>query len=197
MITPRTALSIPALSIAAAVALAAPASAAETYTLDPSHARVSFTVGHLGFSDVLGMFDTIEGELTLDEADPSTATVSVTIDSSSIDTGWDARDEHIRADDFLSVADFPDITFTSTNVEVTGETTAIVTGDLTILGVTNEITLDATLNGLGANPLSGTPTVGFDATTTIDRTAFGNETYAPAIAAELPVTVSIEFTRPE
>lgn len=186
-----------ALAALLSSALAAPALAAETYVLDPSHARLSFTVGHLGFSDVLGMFDTIEGTLTLDEETPANSSVSITIDASSIDTGWDPRDQHIRTADFLDVENAPEITFQSTSVEVTGEDTATVTGDLTLLGNTQSITLDVTLNQLGDNPLSGTPTVGFDATTTIDRTAFGNETYAPAIAAELPVVASFEFTKAE
>ncbi len=171
--------------------------AADTYALDPSHARLSFTVGHLGFSDVLGMFDTVEGTLTLDEENPANSSVSITIDASSIDTGWDARDTHIRTGDFLDVENSPTITFESTSVEVTGDTTATVTGDLTLLGQTQPVTLDVTLNQLGDNPLSGTPTVGFDATTTIDRTAFGNDTFAPAIAPELPVVVSFEFTKAE
>lgn len=177
--------------------LASSALAAETYVVDPSHARVSFTVGHLGFSDVLGMFDTVDGTLTLDEENPANSSVSITIDASSIDTGWDPRDEHIRTPDFLNVAEHPEITFESTAVEVTGDESATVTGDLTILGQTQAVTLDVTLNQLSANPMSGTPTVGFDAMTTIDRTAFGNETFAPNIAAELPVSISVEFTKAE
>ncbi len=184
-------------SSALAALVSTSALAAETYTLDPSHARLSFTVGHLGFSDVLGMFDTVEGTLTLDEENPANSSVSIAIDASSIDTGWGPRDEHIRTADFLDVENAPEITFQSTSVEVTGEETATVTGDLTLLGITQTITLDVTLNQLGDNPLSGTPTVGFDATTMIDRTAFGNETYAPAIAAELPVVASFEFTKAE
>ena len=181
----------------AAFVLAAPAIAAETYKVDPSHARVSFTVGHLGYSDVLGNFDAVDGTLTLDEEDPANSSVSITIDASSIDTGWDPRDEHIRTADFLGVEDNAEITFESTAIEVTGDNTAKVTGDLTMLGQTQPVTLDVTLNQLGANPMSGTPTVGFTGTTTVDRTAFGNDTFAPAISTELPVTVSMEFTKAE
>ena len=200
MTTSKRRRAAPALlgtALLASSALLTTATAAETYAIDPSHARVSFEVGHLGFSDVLGMFDKIDGTLTLDEENPANSSVSITIDAASIDTGWDARDEHIRTPDFLGVEANPEITFESTSVEVTGDDTATVTGDLTLLGQTQAVTLDVTLNQLGANPLSGTPTVGFDATTTIDRTAFGNETYAPAISAELPVTISIEFTKAE
>ena len=188
---------LPALAFAATTAAASTALAApETYTIDPSHARVSFTVGHFGFSDVLGMFDTIDGTLTLDREEPSNSSVSITIDAASIDTGWEERDTHIRTDDFLGVENNPEITFESTSVEMTGDDTATVTGDLTLLGETQPVTLDVTLNGEGEGPF-GNQVIGFNATTTIDRTAFGNETFAPAVAAELPVEASIEFQKAE
>lgn len=186
----------PAFVLAAGLA-ATPALAADTYALDPSHVALSFTVDHLGFSDVRGQFDEMEGTLTLDEADPTNSSVTITIQADSIDTGWDARDQHIRQPDFLNVAEYPTIVFESTSVEMTGDETATVTGDLTMLGQTHPVTLDVVLNGLGENPLSGTPTVGFSATTEVDRTRFGNETFAPAIGTVLPVELSMEFTRAE
>jgi len=186
-------------SLILAVSLAtAPLSAlAADWTLDKSHTIVSFEVNHLGFSTTQGVFRNVDAEITLDIDNIEAAEVSVTIDAASIDTFWEARDEHVRGSDFLDVENHPAITFVSTGVSKTGDTTAEVTGDLTILGETQPITLDAVLNKAGPNPFDDTKQVaGFRLTGEIDRTAFGISYGAPAIGTVIPVTIDLEIGAP-
>ncbi|MGF1501095.1 MAG: YceI family protein [Paracoccaceae bacterium] len=185
----RTALAVAA---ALSLALAAPA-VAEPYVLDKSHAHVTFTVGHLGFSDVHGQFREFDAEIDLDVDAIENSRVRFVIQSASVDTFWPARDEHIRGGDFLNAAQFPEIVFASTAIEPTGGETAKVTGDLTIRDVTREITFDAKLNKIGPSPFDASKTIaGFTITGEIDRTEFGITYAAPAVSAVIPVVISLE-----
>jgi polyisoprenoid-binding protein YceI len=166
------------------------------WTVDPSHTSVTFTVNHLGFSDVTGVFRDWDADVTFDPDDLAATAVTFTIDAASVDTLWPARDEHIRAADFLDVANHPEIVFVSTGVETTGDTSAVMTGDLTIRGVTQPVSFDATLNNLGPNPFNPSQQIaGFTITGEIDRSAFGIDFGAPAIGAVLPVTINVELTQ--
>ncbi len=200
----RPALPYVATAAAAALALAfafyaAPAGAQEdetvrsgTYQIDESHVHAMFKVSHLGFSETIGGFDKISGTFTLDAENPSNSSVNVTIDTASIDSGWDARDDHLRNADFFNVEEYPEMTFVSTSVEPTGDNTATVTGDLTMLGETHPVTLDVTLNGAGAHPFSGKYIAGFSATGTLDRTQWGMDYGAPAVGSEVELTITAE-----
>lgn len=171
---------------------------AELYTLDASHSQVIFSYNHLGMSTTFGMFSGFEGELMLDEDDPSASTVSVSIPTSAMFTGWEARDAHLQSADFLGTMDDSLVTFVSTGVEVTGDDTAIITGDLTINGTTASVELDTVLNMVGAHPapqMGGAMAAGFTGTTTILRSDFGAGAFAPFVSDELDVTVSIEAIR--
>ncbi len=184
-----------AATLALPAALAVPAGAAETYSFDQSHTDVVFRVSHFGLSDTLGRFNRTEGTLVLDEAAPENAKVEVTIQAASLDTNHEARDEHLRSADFFDVDSHPTITFVSTAIERTGEATAEVTGDLTLLGVTRPVVLEVTLNALQPHPLpqmNGVMTAGFSASATIERTAFGMDTYAPAIGDEVEIILEVE-----
>ncbi|MEM9108361.1 MAG: YceI family protein, partial [Pseudomonadota bacterium] len=135
------------LALAAVLAVATPfTAAAEPYVLDKSHAHVKFEVGHLGFSTTHGQFRKFDADISFDSGNVEATKVTFTIDAASVDTLWDARDDHIRGADFLDVANHPEITFVSTKVAPTGTDTADITGDLTIRGVTQPITLQAKLN---------------------------------------------------
>ena len=183
------------LTFAAALALGPLAATAAPWTLDKSHAEIVFTIDHFGFSDVYGRFGAFDAEIDFDPEDIAATKATFTIEATSIDTGFEARDEHIRKADFLNVEEFPQIVFTTTGVEQTGETTAVVTGDLTLHGVTKAVTFDATLNKIGASPLNPEQQVaGFTITGEIDRTEFGIDTYAPAIGAVMPVTITFEMS---
>lgn len=168
------------------------------YALDPSHSQVMFSYTHLGMSTTFGMFSGFEGEIVFDEADPAASSVSVSIPTLAMFTGWDARDEHLQSGDFLGSAEGDLVTFTSTGIEVTGDTTAIITGDLTVNGETAEVALDTVMNFSGAHPapqMNGVPAVGFTATTTVLRSDFGAGAFAPFVSDELDLVISIEATQ--
>jgi len=187
---------MPALLAATAFALPFAAQAAEQYTLDPSHTHVAWHAGHMGFSVPTGIFANITGSLTLDEQNPSASKVEAVIKPAEMVTGIAKFDEHMRGSDFFDVAKFPEATFKSTKVEVTGASTAIVTGDLTIKGVTKPAVLDVKLNKLGENPFSKQKTAGFSATTMIKRSDFGITYGTPHVPDEINLTIESEANVP-
>jgi polyisoprenoid-binding protein YceI len=142
------------------------------WTLDPNHTLVNFVGKHMMFTTVRGHFKNVQGTITLDEADPSRSSVEVEIDTGSLYSGVDYRDNHLRSGDFLDVEKFPKMTFKSTRVEPVDSTHAKVYGDLTIRDVTREVVLDTELTGRGKNPM-GQEVVAFDATTSINRKDWG------------------------
>ena len=184
-------------SILLAGALAATpfAATAAPWTLDKSHAHITFTVNHLGFSTTNGAFREFDMEIDFDPENIGATSVVATINAASIDTFFGKRDEHIRSPDFLNVESHPTITFATTTVTQTGDNTADVMGDLTILGNTLPVTFQAELVQLGPSPFNPEVTVaGMRVSGEIDRTAFGMETYAPAIGAVIPVTIDFEMS---
>ena len=158
-----------ATGLGATGALAEP----EAYTLDPSHSQVLFSYNHLGFSTTYGMFSGFEGEIMFDEDEPAKSSVNVSMPLMSMFTGWEEREEHFMSDDFFGAAEGDMITFSSTGIEVTGEDTAKITGDLSMNGVTKSVVLDTTLNKQASHPMNNKPWLGFDATTTLLRSDFG------------------------
>ena len=144
--------------------------AAGTWTIDPSHSSVAFSVRHLGLSKVRGRFSSFTGDVVIAE-DPTQSGVEVRIDVASIDTRDDKRDEHLRTNDFFNAPEFPTMTFTSTSVSGGGSDWQ-VTGDLTIRGVTRQVVLDATFEGTASDPWGGSRAA-FTATTEVDREEFG------------------------
>lgn len=188
---------VPSLAAALALTLAAPA-IAEPYTLDKSHTAITFQIDHLGFSMTHGRFAKFDADIDFDAEDPAKSSVSFTIDAPSIDTGWGKRDEHVRGPDFLNVEKHPEITFKSTTIEVTGDDTATMTGDLTINGKTQEEKFDVTLRKMGPSPFGKKlMTAGFMAETVIDRTDYGISYGAGAIGNEVPVRVDLEIVKAE
>src|SRR5664280_843792 len=117
-----------------------------TYTLDPAHTRIGFVTRHAMVTKVRGSFDEFEGTAVLNGADPAASTATVTIKAASIDTRNAQRDEHLRSNDFLAMDDYPEITFVSTGARQVDDTTFELTGDLTIKGVTNSITIPFTFS---------------------------------------------------
>jgi polyisoprenoid-binding protein YceI len=183
------------LSLAAAALAAAPAFAAEPWVLDKSHAHVTFQADHLGFSVVHGQFRQFDAEIAFDPENIAASSVSFTIDAASVDTFWPERDTHIRSADFLNVEAHPTITFVSTAVEKTGENTATVTGDLTIIGVTRPATFQATLNQIAPSPFNPDRTIaGFTVTGEIRRADWGMTYGGDAFAAVIPVRVELEMS---
>ncbi len=183
-----------ALALGATPALAAP----ETYELDPGHSQVVFAYDHLGFSSTTGMFAGFEGTIEFDEETPANSSVRVSIPLMSMFTGWEKRDQHFMSDEFFGAKEGDMISFTSTGIEVTGETTAIITGDLTMNGITRSVALDTVMNQKAdAHPMNNRPWIGFDATTTLKRSDFEVDMFAPYISDEVAVRISIEAGKPE
>jgi len=147
---------------------------ANHWEIDPAHTRVEFGVKHMMFTTVRGRFAELEGAIELDPSSPEASSVRVDIPAAGIDTGLEARDEHLRSPDFFDVGNHPTIRFRSSRVtgslELGGEFE--VEGELTIRGVTREVTLTGTFEGTGADPWGGTR-AGFSASTTIDRRDYG------------------------
>jgi polyisoprenoid-binding protein YceI len=183
------------LALAAAL-IAAPAFAApEKFTIDSSHAQIVFTYNHLGYSTGYGMFSGFAGTVNYDAAEPAASTVSVSFPAKLMLTGWQARFDHFMSPDFFDATDDEVVTFTSTAVEVTGEKTGKITGDLTLNGVTKSVVLDAVLTTEGPYPLppfEGKPAVGFNATTTLLRSDYNLGNFAPFISDEVQVEMSFE-----
>ncbi|WP_101068924.1 YceI family protein [Roseovarius salinarum] len=179
-----------AMALTATGALAAP----EKYELDPSHSQVVFSYNHLGYSTTYGVFSGFEGEVMFDEEDPANSSVEVSMPVMSMFTGWEKRFDHFMSDDFFGAEDGDMITFTSTGIEVTGEDTAKITGDLSMNGVTNSVVLDAELNQHKPHPSKeGNPLwAGFDASTTLLRSDYDLGKFAPYVSDEVEVMISIE-----
>ena len=181
----------------ALVAGASMAAAAEKYVLDSSHSQVVFSYNHLGFSTTFGMFSGFEGEIMFDQENPGESSVTVSMPTRSMFTGWEKREEHFMSEDFFGATEDDMITFASTSIEVTGENTALITGDLTMNDITKSVVLDAVLNQAGDHPQAGKPWAGFDATTTLLRSDFGVGLYAPYVSDEIEVRISVEAMKAE
>lgn len=185
-------------SAALGLMLATPALAEpQSYTIDPSHSQIVFSWTHQGFSRTYAMFSGFEGDIAFDAEDPAASSVSVEIPVMSMFTGWEARFDHMMGGDFFGAEEGDMITFTSTGIEVTGENTGKITGDLTVQGTTHAVTLDATLNKSGPSAMTGKEYIGFDATTSFNRSDLGLGGFVPAIGDELRVELSIEASLAE
>ena len=183
---------------ALAVLAAAPAFAeAEKYTLDASHSQIVFSYNHLGYSTNWGMFSGFNGEIMFDQANPAASSVTVSFPVKTMLTGWQERFDHFMSPDFFGATDEEMVTFTSTAIEVTGDTTAKITGDLTLNDVTKSVVLDAVLNQVGDHPMAAKPWAGFSATTTLVRSDFGLGEFAPFVSDEVQVQISIEAMKAE
>jgi polyisoprenoid-binding protein YceI len=149
--------SVTALALVAGVlASTAPASAAD-YVIDTkgAHAAINFRIKHLGFSWLVGRFDTFSGTFSYDDKKPEASVVSVDIDVASINSNHAERDKHIRSADYLDTAQFPKATFVSKSVKMDGDGKATITGDLTLRGVTKPVTIQAQYVGGGDDPWGG------------------------------------------
>ncbi len=158
----------------AAAALVVPGLAfAAQYDIDPSHSQAQFSVRHMMITNVRGEFGKLQGTLNLDEKNLKNSTVEATIETGSINTREDKRDEHLRSPDFFDVANHPKITFKSTGFKKAGKDKYKVAGDLTIRGVTRPVTLDVEIPSTELKDPWGNTKRGASATTEINRKDFG------------------------
>ena len=142
------------------------------YVIDPGHTRIGFVARHAMVTRVRGAFNDFEGSAVVDGADFTKSTGQLTIQAASIDTRNEQRDEHLRSNDFLAMETYPQITFVATDVRQSGPTSLMVTGDLTIRGVTNSITIPFQYEGAATDPF-GNLRVGFEGSAVLNRKDYG------------------------
>ena len=165
-----------------------------TYVLDPAHTRIGFVARHAMVTKVRGQFTDFEGSAVVDPDDFSASTVRLTIQAASIDTRNEQRDGHLRSNDFLALEEHPQITFASTAVVQTGPTSFEVTGDLTIKGVTNAVTVPFEFEGAATDPF-GNQRVGFEGSVVVNRKDWALNWNAPLETGGFLVSekVTLEF----
>lgn len=183
-------------SVALAVLLAVVAASAHavprSYRIDPAHTSVIASWNHLGFSTPVAHFGQVEGTIVYDADKPEASRVEVTLPLTGLDSHVPKLDEHLRSADFFDAARHPLITFRSTRVEAAGTNRLKVTGDLTVRGVTRPVVLDVVVNKVGEHPMTRKPMAGFDATTTLQRSAFGLDRGVPNVSDEVTIRISTE-----
>ena len=164
------------------------------YQIDPTHTATVFSWNHFGFSTPSANFSDIQGTINVDNAKPANSSVNVTIPLSSLNTNVKALDEHLKTADFFDAAKYPNITFKSTKVQALGKNKYKITGNLTVKDVTKPVILDAVLNKQGVHPMTKAESIGFNATTSFDRSAFGIGNYVPNVGDKITVNITTEAT---
>jgi polyisoprenoid-binding protein YceI len=181
-----------------ALAMAATAAAqAGTWQIDPNHTAAQFSVRHLGVSTVRGAFTKVSGSAKHDPADPSKDSLDATIDANSIDTRVEMRDKDLRSPNFLDVEKYPTITFHSRQTKVAGPGKLLITGDLTIHGVTKEVVLDVDGPSAPIKDPWGNQRIGASATTKIKRQDFGVSGLPGVVGDEITITIDAELIQPQ
>jgi len=172
----------------------APATATGTYAIDPTHSRIGFVARHAMVTKVRGSFNEFEGSGSFDAEHPANSRLALTIQAASIDTRNADRDGHLRSNDFFDMETYPEITFVSTAVAPVDDSTYRVTGDLTIKGVTNPVTVDLEYTGTAVDPYQN-QRIGFEGTTTVHRKDWGVNWNAALEAGGVLVSekVTLEF----
>lgn len=166
------------------------------YKIDPTHTATVFSWNHFGFSTPSANFSDIQGTINVDNAKPANSSVNVTIPLSSLNTNVKVLDEHLLKADFFDAEKYPNITFKSTKVQALAQNKYKITGDLTIKNVTKPVVLDAVLNKQAVHPMSKAQTIGFNATTSFDRSAFGVGAYVPNVGDKITVNITTEASVP-
>ena len=185
-------------TLVAAVLLSSQALSAQTSTWvpDKAHSGVDFSILHMSLSKVHGHFGNIGGTITLDESDISKSSVNITIDVTTVNTGVAQRDADLKSPNFFDVAQFPTATFVSTSVTRNGKGLTVA-GNLTVHGVTKPVVLQVDAPIGPANGMDRKPHMGFSATTTLSRTAFGLGTKYPSavIGDEVSLTIDVDAAK--
>lgn len=176
------------------IALISTAVFAQNWTLDKSHANVSFTVVHLMISEVDGNFKKFDASIKSDKADFSDAAIEFSADVSSINTGNDMRNEHLQGDGWFDAAKFPSLTFKSTSVKKVSENNYKISGNLTMKGLTKPFSMDALIRG-PIDGRGGKKVIGIKATGTVNRADFGVGSSGGSVDNEVAIKVSGEFSK--
>lgn len=194
--TPSFSSKIFAATLFLSAGLTTPAlSETETYTIDAAHTSVLFFVNHLGFSDMQGEFNDVEGTLTLDRDNLADTKVTATLRAVAVDMDDDTLNYHIRSSDFFDVLKFPALSFETTSFTSTGGTSGTLTGSLTMLGISKPVTLDVSLTGEGANPITNNHTVAFKATGSLKRSDWGMTYLVGGVGDEVEILITSELVK--
>ncbi len=169
---------------------------AANYTLDPSHTSIIFGINHLGYSFTYGRFSKVSGAFVWDDANPAGGQFQIVIDASSIDSNDTSRDEHLRGPDFFNANQFPTIAFQSTSITPMPNKPGSfnLSGNLTIHGVTRQVTIPLKKLGEGNGPF-GNYRSGFICQTSVRRSDYGMTTMLPNIGDDVAITISFEGIR--
>src|SRR5882724_8725201 len=168
----------------------------ETWKIDPAHSATQFSVRHMGISTVRGQFQKVTGTVQYDAKDVSKTSLEATIDTTSIDTRVEMRDNDLRGPNFFDVQKYPALTFKSKKAESAGEGKLKITGDLTIHGVTKEVVLDVEGPSAVVKDPKGNSHIGASATTTVNRKDFGVNGAATMVGDDVSITLDVELTKP-
>jgi polyisoprenoid-binding protein YceI len=177
--------------------VASAAGQAGTWQIDPNHSAAQFSVRHLGVSTVRGAFTKVSGSAVHDPADPSKDSLEATIDATSVDTRVEMRDKDLRSPHFLDAEKFPTITFHSKATKVAGPGKLLITGDLTLHGVTKEVVLDVDGPSAAIKDPWGNQRIGASASTKIVRQDFGVSAAPGVVGDEITITIDVELIQPK
>ncbi|MFN0025069.1 MAG: YceI family protein [Parvularculaceae bacterium] len=181
----------------AAAAVDVSGTIAGVYKSDPGHAYITFSYDHQGYSRPWLRWRTWSGDLNWNPAAPEQSSITATIDATSADSGVDAFDEHLRSADFFDVANHPTIAFASTGLSLNGPASGVMTGNLTIKGVTKPVTLDVTINKAADDAFAKGYKLGFSGKGAVKRSDFGVDKYTPFVGDDVTVLVEAEFVLPK
>lgn len=187
--------SIASAFLAPKIDTAAASLAPGDFVLDTTHAALLFRINHLGFADYAGRFDRFEASLRGDAASPAEAGLEAIIDMTSLNIANPEFAAELMGPGWFDADAHPQAIFRSRSIELTGETSAIITGDLTLKGVTRPVTLSARLNGSAYDPLRRADVVGFSATSEISRAAFGVDRLSGLLTDTVRIEIEAEFIR--
>lgn len=165
------------------------------YELDRNHAALLFKVGHLGFSKYVGRFENFDVSLDFDEEHPELAKIDAVIDMTSLDVANDPFANTLMGPNWFDANQFPETIFRSTGIEITGENTGVMSGELTMHGVTQPVTMAVTFNGGGFDRLRGAYVVGMSAHSTVSRRAFGVSRFGIFVSDKVELEIEAEFKR--
>jgi polyisoprenoid-binding protein YceI len=180
------------VSVIAALLAGATTGEAADYTIDPTHSHVLFTIDHLGFAKMVGLFSDFSGNISFDPSNVPGSKLNVTIKTDSLQTQFAPRDKDLKGADWFNITEFPEMTFVGTEFLKTDDHTGTVTGKLTLHGVTKPVTLKVVVNKVGQNPLDKIDSAGFSARGTFKRSDFGMKTYLGAIGDDVDLVIEIE-----
>lgn len=182
--------------LASASAFAETAAPSGEYITEANHRYITFSYDHQGYSNPWLRWRDWTGVLTWDNENPENSSINVVIDASSIDSGVDVFDGHLKGERFFDVENNPEITFVSTSVTKTGDNTGKILGDLTIKGNTKPVTLDVTFNKAAKDDRKDLYKLGFSATTQVKRSDFGLDFLVPVVGDDVNIIIETELTKP-